>query len=75
VTLCAPDTHSNLLLLFKSEESEHKFHFDLETPPSFGMLQTADHQVVCDRMLNVASGSTTKAFEDVWANQAEVELG
>ena len=38
------------------------------------MLETEDHQVICDCMFNVASDSTTKSFEEIWANREEVEL-
>ena len=74
MTLDAQDTYANLQSLFESKESEHAFYFNLETPPSFAMLKTEDHQVICDFMFNVDSDSTTKSFAEIWANQEEVEL-
>ena len=74
MTLDAPDTYSNLQLLFESKESEHEFYFNLDTPPSFGMLETEDHQVLCDCVFNVAGDSTTKSFEEMWVKREDVEL-
>jgi antitoxin component of RelBE/YafQ-DinJ toxin-antitoxin module len=74
MTLDAPDTYSNLQTLFESKESEHEFYFNLETPPSFGMLETEDNQVLCEIMFNVAGDSTIESFEATWANREEVEL-
>jgi hypothetical protein len=74
MTLDVPDTYANLHSLFESEESEHQFYFNLESPPSFAMLETEDNKVLCDCMFNVDSDSTTKSFEEVWANLEEVEL-
>jgi hypothetical protein len=71
MTLDAPDTYANLQSLFKSKESEHEFYFNLETPPSFGMLTTEDHQVLCDCMFN---STTTQSFEELWENREAVEL-
>jgi hypothetical protein len=74
MTLDAPDTYSNLQTLFESKELEHEFYFNLETPPSFGMLETEDNQVLCEVMFNVAGDSTIESFEATWANREEVEL-
>jgi hypothetical protein len=74
MTLDAPDTYANLQPLFESKEAEHEFYFNLETPPSFAMLETEDNQVLCDCMFNVDRDSTTKSFEEIWANREEVEL-
>jgi len=74
MTLDAPDTYANLQSLFESKKAEHEFYFNLETPPSFVMLETEDNKVLCDCMFNVDSDSTTKSFEEIWASQEEVEL-
>jgi hypothetical protein len=74
MTLDVPDTYSNLQTLFESKESEHEFYFNLETPPSFGMLETEDNQVLCEIMFNVACDSTIESFEETWANRKEVKL-
>jgi hypothetical protein len=74
MTLDAPDTHSNLQSLFESKKAEHEFYFNLETPPSFAMLETEDNKVLCNCMFNVDSDSTTKSFEEIWESQEDVEL-
>jgi hypothetical protein len=56
--------YANLQSFIRSKESEHEFYFNLETP-SFAMLQTEDHQLLCECMFNVEHDSTTKSFEEM----------